>query len=325
MFERQRPTVTCNRLTGFLLYVFLLAPGALANQALLDAAHQGDLVVVRAQLASGADIEFTLPNDTPQWGYRVYTPLEAAAIKGHAEVVAVLLQQGAATRSDQWYGMYAATWAGGGGHVETLALLLDHKKITSENADYLFGPALISAASNRHLPATVLLLEHGIDPNWHTPGDAHPEPAVLRAARSGGEAVFLAVLDAGADPTPYPDILAYAASRGDAKMVDRLLQMGMDANADGGYGQPLALAACTAQAPPLEHQQALTATAELLLSAGSDVNTPVYGRSPLFCAREYGNTSLAALLQEHDAEAFETVGRKLKRAAWMGIFSIGDH
>ena len=179
-----------------------------ANSALLEAAESGDLEAVRTQLTNGANVNYTPPNKKPKYGYLVNTALEKAAFKGHTEVVALLLAKGAKTRADEWYGLYAATWAGQAGHRETLALLLANANPEPERLDYLFGGALINATRNGRSDAVTLLLEQGVSPNWHTLGSAFPRPAILEAQRSGREEIFSMLLETGGDPTPrhpYPD------------------------------------------------------------------------------------------------------------------------
>jgi ankyrin repeat protein len=139
------------RTLAILSLALVLSPTASASPALLEAAAQGNVAEVNVQLEAGADIDFTLPNDTPKWGYLVSTALETASSNGHADVVALLLQRGAKTRDDPWYGLYAATWAGGGGHTESLLLLLKHENPNAERLNPLFGPALIGATRHQHL------------------------------------------------------------------------------------------------------------------------------------------------------------------------------
>ncbi len=309
-----------------LLLACLLSPAsAVATPELLRAAATGDLAAVEAALAGGADIDFTAPNRQPQYGYRVQTALEQAASAGHTDVAALLLAKGAALRSDQWYGLYAATWAGQAGHREVLALLLRHAAPPPGQIDYLFGPALINAARNGRAACVALLLERGVSPNWHTPGDHFPRPALLEAQRSGQAGIFSTLLAAGGDPRPHPEILTYAAMQGDAVLVERLLGMGMPANTQSDIGLPLSMAACVNTGANSDFQPRINATVAVLLAAGSDVNTPARGRSPLFCAQEDGNRELAAMLEEHGARSFETAGRKLKRLGWQALFGLGGH
>ena len=313
------------RALATLSLALVLSPCASASQALLDAAAQGNVAEVNALLEAGADIDFTLVNDTPKWGYLVSTALETASYKGHTDVVALLLQRGAKTRADQHRGLYAATWAGQGGHTESILLLLKHENPDAERLNPLFGPALINATRGQHLATIQVLLAAGLDPNWHTPRGSFPKPAILIAAAPGHQDAFLILLDAGADPTPHPDILTYTSGSADTEMVQRLLDLGMDPNDKGDYGQPLAVIACSSVAPPAEWKKKIVATVGVLIAAGSEVNVPWKGRSPLFCARETRNEELVKLLEANGADEFETLARKLKRKGLEGIYTIGNH
>ena len=312
----------------FLASLFLTAGFAglaSASPELLKAAEQGDLSGVQARLLQGADINFTLPNKNPRYGYLVQTALENAASKGHTEVVTLLLEKGASVRGDEWYGLYAATWAGQEGHTAIVLMLLADVKPGADQLNPLFGPALISAARNNRKETVAQLLDQGLDANWHTPGDHFPRPAILEASRTSHGEILLMLLDAGADPVPYPQILARAASSGDATLVRRLINMGMDPNAKNEHGLALSQAACAYQGSDKKVLADLNAAIEVLLEAGSEVNSPAYGRSPLFCARERHNEALISLLEAKNAEEYETLGRKIKRAGWGALHIFGDH
>jgi ankyrin repeat protein len=298
---------------------------SLANPELLQAAESGDLPAVQAQLENGADVNFTVENKTPKWGHLVQTPLENASSMGHPEVVALLIEQGAKPRSNPWYGFYAATWAGQGGHAEVLTQLLAAFNTDKTKLNDLFGPALINAARNGRPEAVAVLLESGVSPNWHTPGDAFPRPAIQDSMRAGQEAIFTTLLDAGADPKPYPEILTLAASRGNVDMVKRLLDMGMDPNAKNEFGQPLPMTACSITSPGSEGRQRINATAAMLMEANAKVNASARGRSALFCAEEDKNEELVAMLQANGGKSFETAGRKLKRLGLGVLFGLGNH
>ena len=296
-----------------------------ASPELLKAAEQGDLSGVQAQLVQGADINFTLPNQNPRYGYLVQTALEIAAFKGHTEIVTLLLEKDAAVRRDKWYGLYAATRAGREGYTDIVLMLLVHVKPGADQLNPLFGPAFISAVQNKREETVAQLLDQGLDPNWHTPGDHFPRPAILEASRTNKGKMFLMLLDDGADPAPYPQILAMAATSGDAKLVSRLINMGMDPNAKNEHGLALSQAACSYRGTDKKVQANLNAAIEVLLEAGADVNSPAYGRSPLFCAREFHNEALISLLEANNAEEFETLGRKIKRAGWGAWYIFGGH
>jgi len=69
----------------------------------------------------------------------------------------------------RWYGLYAATRAGQEGYTDNVLMLLVHVKPGADQLNPLFGPALISAVRNNREEMVVLLLDQGLDPNWHTP------------------------------------------------------------------------------------------------------------------------------------------------------------
>jgi ankyrin repeat protein len=99
----------------------------------------------------------------------------------------------------------------------------------------------------------------------------------------------------------------------------------MDPNAKNEHGPALSLAACGYQGSDKNFRANLNATIEVLMEAGADVNSPAYGRSPLFCAREHHNEALISLLEAKNAEEFETLGRKIKRAGWNTLYIFGEH
>jgi ankyrin repeat protein len=317
----------CSRLITFICIIASLSYPCFsyANPALLQAAESGNLEGVRAELSNDADVNFTLPNSNPKYGYLVHTALENAASKGHTDVVVLLLANGAKVRADDWYGLYAATSAGQAGYAAILTILLGNTDPEPEHLDKLFGPALINTARNGRTEAVAILLERGVSPNWHTPGDHFPRPAILEAQRSGQEKIFSTLMEAGGDPKPYPEILTLTAMQGDTAMVERLLSMGMDPNDDSEIGLPLSMAACAMTASNPEYQARINATVAVLLEANSEVNVPARGRSPLFCATEDRNEALIAMLQSRGARSFETAGRKLKRLGWQTLFTLGSH
>lgn len=125
--------------------------------------------------------------------------------------------------------------------------------------------------------------------------------------------------------TLHPDILTLTAMRGNAAMVERLLSMGMDPNADSDVGLPLPMAACTLTGSNPDARARINATIAVLLEADARVNVAARGRSALFCAEEDRNEALIAMLESRGAKSFETAGRKLKRLGWQALFTIGSH
>ena len=116
--------VVCYRLTHFrpmkralltLALTSLLATTALADP-IHDAAYDGDLAGVQAELDKGADV-----NAKNESGV---TPLLWAAWKGHKEVAELLIANGADVNSKNDRGMTPLHQAALGGHKEIAELLL---------------------------------------------------------------------------------------------------------------------------------------------------------------------------------------------------------
>jgi|ThiBio_1000_plan_1041568.scaffolds.fasta_scaffold06313_4 ankyrin repeat protein len=89
------------------------------DEKLFEAARRGDLNEVRDALRQGAD-----PTARAERGH---TPLHAAALEGHAEVVGLLIDAGAdvnaRTSGTKTTPLHSAA---GGGHAEVARLLLEH-------------------------------------------------------------------------------------------------------------------------------------------------------------------------------------------------------
>ena len=84
--------------------------------ALCTAALEGDVPTVLQLLEAGAPIDF------PEYGTK-RTPLINAAMKGHTEVVTLLLARGAAPASKDVSGWTALHWATKEGHTATVTSL----------------------------------------------------------------------------------------------------------------------------------------------------------------------------------------------------------
>src|ERR1041385_7632667 len=142
-----------------LIAVLGLMPTLLAmrpvDEALLNAAFKGDLGEVNKLIKREADV-----NAVNSGGF---TPLIAAAEKGHQKIVALLLTHGAEVKQATTdNGTTPLIVAAENGHRATVALLLDkHADVTQARTD---GKTPLFIAVEKEHPATVaLLLDNGAD------------------------------------------------------------------------------------------------------------------------------------------------------------------
>jgi hypothetical protein len=194
-----------------------------ASDQLFDASRKGNVAAVRTLLDKGVPVDAT-------WRYG-QTALFIAASRGHADVVALLLEQGANPNAkDTFYGMTALQGAAQKDSVDTVRLLLDKG---ATGADEL----LLSASGSGKTAMLKYLLAR---PGW--------KPATLARALTAAEArkhteAAALLKEAGAKPSPVADVPAevlagYAGSyKGDrfdmtVTFSDGKLQV-------GGSGMPM--------------------------------------------------------------------------------------
>lgn len=236
--------------------------------ALSRAAEQGETDRVRFFLEKGADVNAK--------DHEGETALMKAALKGRLETVRVLLDSGANPRGDGT----ALRMAASGGHHDVVKLLLDRgADVNARDQEGL--TALIKAAWGSHPEVVRLLLDKGADVNTK---DNYGWTALTWAVdlRYGEPDLDLVKLlkDRGAKMT-----LTAAACLGDLKEARRLINAGVDINAQGENGTTALM--CAAQAGHLE-------VVKLLLDKGADMNIKNQGY--------YCWTALDLARQEHHKE-----------------------
>jgi len=266
------------------------APGADGTTAVMWAAANEDLELVRALVAAKANV--TLKN---QFGT---TALTEAAIIGSAKIIDALLKAGADANTRNPEGETPLMAVARGGNVEAARRLLEAG--ADVNAKESFGgqSALMWAAAQGQAGMVKFLASKGADLNargvirqWERKVITEPRPKDLN---KGGF-------------TP----LLYAAREGCVECVQALAAAGADLDLeDPERITPLNMALLN-----LHYE-----TAAALIKAGADVNKwDLFGRSPLYMAADTstlpmkGNGAMAVLPSEDSVTALE-VGRMLLEA-----------
>ncbi len=193
----------------FTLSSFLSFSTALAGP-LHDAALSGDVKEVQILLDSGADPNAALSDGGP-------TPLFFAAERGHPDVVALLVSQGADVNNPTHRGG-ALHIAAKRGNLEIVKLLLD----AGADPNLLAGDPLVrplhEAAYKGSVEVVDMLLDYGADVNGRTEFRGQ-EPAIHFAAGRGHTDVVALLRERGFKPwTPDPIVAS--------ELVDADLEVG---------------------------------------------------------------------------------------------------
>ncbi|MHA2142869.1 MAG: ankyrin repeat domain-containing protein [Candidatus Thorarchaeota archaeon] len=160
-----------------------------ADSQLQDAAHDGDLEGVRSAITNGADVEVI--------DGRGMKAIHWAALRGHKDIVGLLLENGAdanGKNSADWTPIMHASMEG---HIEIVKMLLD--KSADINAQtFVAGTALMFASGNGHKEVVKLLLSAGADPRMEISGSDGEDgtTAIDYAWRSGHMTIANLLLEA---------------------------------------------------------------------------------------------------------------------------------
>lgn len=248
---------------------------------------------------------------------RVGGPLAWAALGGHADVAALLLDRGAAIDgSGADPAQVAGTplyWAARGGHLDVVRLLLDRGADPNARSDGKWTPLHVAAnVGQSHLAR--LLLEHGADPE--APNDRKQTPVAVACdpnvdwrysptghrvlPRPGRAAVVELVFDhyLSGGRVPAKDVLdkalRLAARDGAPGLARRALDLGAGVNGVGPHnGTPLWLAVRESQRgmhkdwqEEKKRRAGYVAVVKLLMERGADPALGVRDQSALALARD---------------------------------------
>ena len=286
------------------------------DTALMKAAGQGHIEIVRFLVEQGADLD--IRNRQEQ------NALMFAAAGGHLAVVVFLIDSGADVSPVGFlysyeYGPFTPLmWAAYNGHLDVVNLLLDYGEIIDVSGSP--GFALGWAAYRGHLDVVNLLLEYGVQLNPGRPlgkKRGSGTTALMLAAYGGQLEVVRFLLEKGADIHVYTakwlsvqtglgtiyfqeiggNALMLAIDQGHAEVVRLLLEHWMwEYSADGrdDYGQTALMYA--AAAGDLE-------MARLLLENGAPVNAQTdVGTTALMFAAAFGHAEMVRFLVENGAD-----------------------
>ena len=265
-------------------------PGADGTTAIMWAASNDDLELVRALIKAGANVK--LRN---QFGTSALTE---AAIVGSAPVIDALLKAGADPNAKNPEGETPLMAVARSGKVEAARLLLEARADINAREEWGGQSALMWAAAQSQAEMVKFLASHGADLNargvirqWERKVITEPRPKDLN---KGGF-------------TP----LLYAAREGCVECARYLIEAGADPNLeDPERITPLNMALLNL------HFE----FAAYMIKAGADVDKwDLFGRSPLYMAADTstlptkGNGAMAVLPSEDSVTALE-VGRQLLEA-----------
>ena len=174
-----------------LIGVLTAATPRVADSPVADAAMQGDIAMVRALLAGGADVNAAQGDGM--------TALHWAAERGDAALAEMLLYAGAVIEPVTRIGGYTPLHIAARTGSDAVALmLLDAGADATERAPGTGTTPLHLAASAGSAPLATALLERGADPDAREDGWGQT-PLMFAASMNRADAIRV-LLDAGADP-----------------------------------------------------------------------------------------------------------------------------
>ena len=237
------------------------------------AARTGQLQSVELLLDAAADVHWSEEDEE--------SALHMAAMRGHAEVAALLIASGADTRARNHGSLLEAST---NGHVDVVKLLVEHDASSLDEVDTIVTRA---AGDNGHADVIEVLLQHGA-----RVGDG----SLVIASQRGYAGVVKLLLQHGASSEDLESALWFVGTsngcsgRGYADVVSLLIDAGADIEADDG------VALCNAA----ERDRA--DVVRLLIEHGADANSG----AALRVAISSGCARVVDLLIQNGAKIYHT-------------------
>lgn len=258
------------------------------------AAKFGKVQAAKALLANGADATTA--------SVRGITAMHAAAFRGSAEIVAMLLDAGAEVSpqvsDDRYLGLTPLHQAARAGATDVVRLLLDHgaDPTMAEFSDTVRMSPLTGALYNGYVETAQMLLAAGADAS-HVPPVTKP-PLCLAAVLDDIDLVKLllehgARADTGSDDESFFPLLD-AAAVGSVPIVQLLLDHGADINVQGHEGNT---------ALHMAIAEGRNEVAELLIAAEADITlVNEEGEQLLHSAVNWDRPEIVTMLLDKEAD-----------------------
>ncbi|MBK9130425.1 MAG: ankyrin repeat domain-containing protein [Gammaproteobacteria bacterium] len=175
---------------------FDMHDGALLLNAIRnDCPHIAEYLILNDANLDGVTVE---GNAQIGEDYERHWPIIVAAEKGHADVVALLIQKGADVNVSNHYGDTALKYAAQNGHVRAARVLLENGA-DANKGNYIRYIPMMDAVAEGHAEVVMLLIEYGADVDYENPNDSSG-PMKIAYDREHSEIVDILML-AGASHT----------------------------------------------------------------------------------------------------------------------------
>ena len=297
-------SMTGNVDSAQLLMEFSMVPSVKTGGSMLHkAAAAGDLETVArlVDVTKGTALVDPLKGDGT-------TPLITAAMMGHADVVKLLLDEGAEVEKVGINGATALMIAASMGHVEVMKLLLEHGANANTPHKFAKSTALHFAAEMGQAGAVRILCEMGADSEatkiqggrpLHTAADSNQTDVaevLVKVCKADLNALLLG------DTTP----LYLAAQKGYTAIVKMLLEAGSDSNfvmPEAPVGSAMSMRATGHKIPGESAEDQAEAYFRTMHQKGSDPSMPGFetgnGATALHAAVENGHIDSVRLMLKH--------------------------